>query len=92
MSIRSGLNICVALSLAALVTGCDAPMPTQGHAGPDRRMLRLQFEQVDAITSTLPASAHDADNVLRYTDAGDNLLLLGQHTTKQRMKTASSTG
>lgn len=55
-------------------------------------MRRLQFEQVDAITSTLPASAHDADNVLRYTDAGDNLLLLGQHTTKQRMKTASSTG
>lgn len=42
----------------------------------------MQVEHVDVASLGLPAMARDADRALRYADAaGDNVLLLGQHST-----------
>ncbi|TKS54216.1 hypothetical protein E4582_05165 [Luteimonas yindakuii] len=42
----------------------------------------MQVEDVDVGSPALPATARDSDRALRYADAaGDNVLLLGQHST-----------
>ena len=41
----------------------------------------MQVAEIDVASPALPAAARDADRARRYTDAaGENLVLLGQHT------------
>ena len=69
--------------LLAVLAACSGGTPPtsvdRGHSNQDTSM---QVEDVDVTSPALPASAASADRALRYADAaGDNVLLLGQHST-----------
>lgn len=69
--------------LLAVLAACgDSNPPMSMDWAHSDRDTTMQVEDIDVASPALPATASSVDRALRYTDAaGDNTLLLGQHST-----------